>query len=236
MANQVILSNAFDGNLEKSDDQRASESTKSRVNNQPVASFDDGEYIVVPQKHFNVKTSRIDGTTVNSSRICVVNLEKGYCRTFKVSDLNGTVATIDKIDQSENPLEIETIKDRRDGKTMVKRIKRGQLPRPTRALKYGYLPLITQGDDVVVSVPFRIKINGNLTGFNVAYVEQKDSKGVGTGHYDVELDDNGNVVFNETSYPSFETDSTVKDADVSKAKSIISKDAQMSVLTEGRLQ
>ena len=40
MANQIIISNAFDGNLEKSDDQRASDSTKSRVNNQPVASFD----------------------------------------------------------------------------------------------------------------------------------------------------------------------------------------------------
>ena len=129
MANQVILSNAFDGNLEKADDQRASDSTKSRVNNQPVAAFDDGEYIVVPQKHFNVKTSRIDGTTVNSSRICIVNLEKGYCRTFKVSDLNGTVATIDKIDQNENNKKKKTIKDSRDGKTMVKRIKRGRLLR-----------------------------------------------------------------------------------------------------------
>lgn len=236
MANSIIASNAFDGNLKKSTDQKASDSTKSRVRNQPVANFDDGEYIVLAQKHFNVDSTRTDGSTVASSRLVVVNLAGGYARSYKISDMNGTVATVEKIDQEATTLARETVKDRRDNKTEVIRLKRGQLPRPVRALAQGYLPLAEQGDDIVVSIPFKMKINGNLTGYNVSYVEQLDGKGKGTGHYDVEIDpETDEVVFTQVSFPSFSTDQKVSTQEINKAKAIIEADAQMKSLTDGRL-
>lgn len=224
-----LTSSSMDGNLMVSDDQTLSNSTKSRIESQPASPFDDGSYLVIPQKHHNVKVTR-NGVTQKSSRICVVNLDKGYARSMQLSQLNGSVSVIDKLDQVENPLETED-RPTSDGKGTVRRLKRGQMPAPVRALKSGYLPISVDGSDAVVTVPFFIKIDGVLQGYNVSYEERKDEPGV----YDVALDQNNHVAFNRATYPSYEVVSDVKDADITKARNIINSDPQMKTLTNGRL-
>lgn len=221
MAN-VISSSNYDGALKKSADQKANDGTINRVQTQPIADFE-GTFIVVPQKHFNVDTE-YNGVKRKSTRFAVANLEGNYARSFRVNDLEASVQILG----SEIPegLETETVKDRRDGVTDVIRLKRGKLTRPVRACLKGILPLITEGTDIKATAPFKIKCVGYADGLNVSYVEQENN----AGHYDVELDEDGGVVFTKVSMLQFECDQNVTAAEVKKATSLIEGDPQLKDL------
>lgn len=221
MAN-VISSSNYDGALKKSAKQDASDSTMGRVQNQPIADFE-GTFVVVPQEHFNVDTE-YNGVKRESSRFAVANLEGNYARSFRVNDLEATVQILGT-DIPEG-LETETVKDRRDGVTDVLRLKRGKLTRPIRACLKGILPLITEGKKIKATAPFKIKCIGYADGMNVSYVEQENN----AGHYDVELDADGGVVFNKVSMLQFECDQNVTAAEVKKATALIEGDAQLKDL------
>lgn len=221
MAN-VISSSNYDGALKKSANQEASDSTASRVQNQPIADFE-GEFVVVPQSHFNVETE-YNGVKRDSSRFAVANLAGKYPRSFRVNDLEASVAILGS--DAPEDLKTETVKDRRDGVTEVVRLVRRQLTRPVRACVKGIMPLITEGKKIKVTAPFKIKCIGYVDGLNVSYVEQENN----AGHFDVELDKDGQVVFNKVSMLQFEVDQNVTPAEVKAATALIEGDAQLKDL------
>lgn len=221
MAN-VISSSNYDGALKKSANQEASDSTTSRVQNQPIADFE-GEFVVIPQTHFNVETE-YNGVKRDSSRFAVANLAGKYPRSFRVNDLEASVAILGS--DAPEDLKTETVKDRRDGVTEVVRLVRRQLTRPVRACVKGIMPITTEGKTIKVTAPFKIKCIGYVDGLNVSYVEQENN----AGHFDVELDKDGQVVFNKVSMLQFEVDQNVTPAEVKAATALIEGDAQLKDL------
>lgn len=206
--------------LMKSSEQGLSKTSKNAIDNLPVERFEQGTYILVPQKHFNVDVT-VNGMRRVSSRFAVVNLKDKYCRTMKINDLTGSLSVVGELP------DLKTEKRKNDDGIEVTRIVRGELSgKGVRSCIKGQVPLITEGETAKVVTPCMLKVIGYATGANVSYVEQANNPGV----WDVELNDDGEVVFNKASLIQFEVDRNIKDEDVQKAISLIEDDDQMNDL------
>lgn len=228
---QSNASNLYDGMLKKSADQKASASLKARVDNQPVAQYDTDKYIVLAQNHFNVE-NMYNNEKRNSARIAIVNLNKEYARTYKVSDLEATLALLDL---PEKAFETEMVDDRRHPGFSVRRVKRGQLPRPIRMCAEGFLPITSTDDDkIAIAQACVLNILGYKDGHNLSYVRQSnDPKAANYDVYDVEMNEDGDdVVWQTVSYPQYTVSQELSKADKKKAYKILMADPQLKDLVD----
>jgi len=182
--------------VEIADSYGLSESQKRRQEVVRDADLEIGQYLVLPQLNFAAKTT-YNGEVFNSPRIIVVKMDGDTVecvRSFKVSNLT---AQMTFLKDAEIPKDIEC-RLNEDGMR--------RLPAHTGNVMAcrDFIPkavVKVDGEDrLEITEPFIMDYKGILQGYMPNYKPEKKGKVV---KYNIELDDEDNVVWVETSIPNF---------------------------------
>lgn len=229
MAN-IISSTSWDNKLAKSSSQDGSTETASSY--AAVHDYEEGKYILLAQKHFNIDEND-HFITRTTSRFVIVNVVKRYARTICISHLTAELWW----EGNEGPelqeeLATQEVKDPKGGNVIVKRIKKKFIPTPLfyKAPNSGYLPLKFSNGIFTIEKDVYLEMKEYMDGIVPAY-EFKCTTPDGQKHFDVESDKDGYVVWNKRSVQKYDVLlEPVNPIDKRRALEIISGSAEISHL------